>query len=339
VNPTIDNEISGITPDGDARFTAIETYVSRQASLQQGREQRSREFLIYSEADPPVPIPDAQTAASLTGVNYGDSHPENSVLRAVDVDVEVSDSAGRAAYMVTWNYRAVAFRAGVAIPENPEAPDFQELNLTTDPTLIDTWRVGPFDDEVLPPNGNIPASWGHSQIDIGGIPNDSGGIPNSYLVRRGTFEITRNLPFAEFDSRPLLESGGARNSVQFVGFPIGSLLYLGARSTRVSQGVIRVTHEFGFDEFYHLQQLPKADVEGNTSLSVPAPEGYRPGDPIPSPLPDPSPSFFKTREPDGTVVFNIYPGTHAYPVYWFQPFPRLLDFSTLDIIVPGFFPP
>lgn len=335
--PTIDNMSSGTNQDGDGRFAAVETYTSRQANLQEGREQRSREFIVYSTGSSLEPLPDAATVVQLTNVEYGDQHPENTNLRAVDVDIRPTRNAGRGAYLVVWNYRAVSFTGGIPgqpnpTPENPEAPDYQEFNLATDPTLIDVWRVPPFDPLAFFEDGNIVFDNDQPE-DIGGIPVDTGGIPASYLFRRGTFEITRNIEFSQFDSRPLLEAGGARNQSSFLGFPAGRLLYLGARSTRVSQGVIRITHEIGYDEFAHMQQKPDVvDATGEIKLSQPFIEDDPPG---PS---DPPATEIFTLDENGVRKGRKYETRHAYKVKWFQPYPRLLEFDSLGIVGPGFFP-
>lgn len=311
---TLDSSSSGIVSGQDPQFVAVETYTSRTASLLEGREQRSRSFTVYSNTEPPQPLPDTVTAVNLTGVQYGDPHPENADLLAVDVISNISDLAGRAVYLVTWTYRAVSFGGIIGgVPQNPEAPDYQEFNLTTDPTLIDVWRAPIYDPAFLPADGNI--SNGYSDGDIGGVPVDAAGITTSVLVRRGTLEITRNVPLNEFDAQPLLELAGGRNAFAFLGFPPGKMLYLGARSTRVSQGVVRVTHEFGYDEFAHLQQIPDTDEDGNFNLS------------------EPNVTTIRTLDADGNSVDLTYPNRHAYLVRWFQPFPRIFDFGILGAVV------
>lgn len=286
-----------------SQFTSVEVYDSRRDQLIDGREYRSRSFRVYSPDNGPE-IPDSRSAVIETGVNYGDPHPENAQLRAIDVSVRVNPTVGRRMFEVTWTYRAVSLSiVGSEPPKNPDAPDYQEFNITTDPTLVDVYRAPPFFE--FPPNGNITnPPW---PSDIGGVPVDSAGQRGSYLFRRGIIEVSRNLELQQFNVFALLEAGGARNASDWQGFEAGRLLYLGARSSRVSVDVVQVVHQLGFDEFFHLQQVADTDEDGNVKLSTPD---------------------------ETNVGGSVYPSAHAFPVRWFQPFPRLIDFDLLDIIAP-----
>lgn len=288
--------LSNVGPvEGQGRFVSVETYDSRIAELQDGRERRTRTFKVYAPTNNLTAIPDARQAVLESGVKFGDPHPENGSLYAVDVRVRIDRRTGRGMFIVEWTYRAVSPGIGSEGPRDPEAPGYTEFNVSTDPTLVDVYRAPPFFE--FPTNGTPNGPW---PSDIGGVPIDSAGQRGSYLHRRGILEVLVNVPFDQFNVFTSLEAGGARNQSAWQGFTPGILLYLGARSSRISADVVEVVHQLGYDEFFHLQQVADTDEDGNVRLSTPG-------------------------------VTNIggqtYESAHAYPVRWFQPFPREVDFN------------
>lgn len=297
----INNEDLGL---GDStRLQAIERYDSRRASTNQGAVTRVRRFQVYSKAGSGTPVPSAEVAVNEVGVDYGDPHPENSALRAIDVTVEVDAQAGRNLYNVEWTYRQVGFAGigGGVGPANPQAPNYQEFNISADPTLVDVYRIPPYAE--FPPGGNNP----QPTVDIGGVPIDVEGQRASYLNRRAILEVVRNYDFDFYNPRLFIAAAGNRNELPWQGFSAGRLLYLGSRADRIAQGVVRVSHLLGFDEFFHLLQVAQTNEDGTVKVA-----------------------------PPGTFIGGVpYDSAHANRVSFAQPYPGIVDFDALDMVGPG----
>jgi len=288
--PPVDG--SGSTGD-TTRLRSIETWDSRTLNVTQGRRTRTREFVVYATDGSGIVVPSDAVAVQQTGVAYGDAHPEDPGLLALDVTVAVTPEAGRGALRVRFTYRR-----GELIgpePEDPLAPDYQEVNLSGDGQFIDTYR----DNAAVPDEGTVAPG----RVDIGGEPIDVAGEPQSRLLVQGTYVISRNYPLSEYSAPTLLAAIGVRNQAPFLGFPAGSLLYGRPRTSRVAQGVVRVVHQLILDQHrFHLRQQAYATTEGKQlGTNVPGGEG----------------------------------GSHASRVYHVQPFPLQGDLEALNIVRPG----
>jgi len=183
----------------------------------------------------------------------------------------------------------------------PETGRFASID--ADLEFVDTWRV-PFVNEqgsgfplTFPPDGNPPLQ----RADIGGCPVDVAGQPISRPLRIGRYQTAQNYTRENYDFSVLFNAVGCRNDAEFLGFPRGSLLYGRPRSTIIAFNTIRVVHEFVVDPLQlHMRQQARADEEG----------------------------IELTTEHPCTGVGE---GTYAAFVYWVQPYPRLIDFTTLGI--------
>lgn len=291
---------SDTTTNDNPRVKAVEVYDSRRAETFNGREQRIRRWVVYRTDGTGQPVPSADAAVNETGVSFGDPHPEAATLRAYDVRTRISTTAGRGVYEVEWVYRAV-LELFDGRPEDPEGVDYQEFNITADPTLIDVYRAPPFPE--FPPGGNNP----QPGVDIGGVPLDTAGQKSSYLNRRATIEVVRNYALSDYNPLLYVSAGGRRNANAWEGFEAGRLLYLGSRTSRIAQGVVRVVHLLGFDEFFHLLQVAATDENGDVTLT----------------------------EPGAIIGGAPYDSSHARPVSFAQPYPNTIDFATLNMIAPG----
>jgi len=296
--------LTGITGTGtvgdQTRAVAAETYDSRRLSVSGGRVTRTRSWVVYARPGANTLVPSGDYPALATGVQYGQVHPEDATLRAVDVTSSPTRMAGRLAYDVTWTYRRVEIQPA-GVPDDPEAPGYQEVNLDGEPQFLDAWRqqrsgggwaTAPRGD-IIPP-----------RTDVGGVPIDTGGRAGSFLVRVGSYSIPRNYRLQDYVATQFLDAMGARNDAPFLGFETGALLYARPRSSRIEQGVVRVVHTLVLDEFFHCRQIAGADENGEVEITTP-----------------------------GGVIDGItYEKSHASSVFWIQPFPRLIDFQSINIV-------
>lgn len=297
------------------RLKAVEVFDSRRTRVAGGRLSRSRRFIVYAQEGAGLVIPHDRAALTQVGVQYGDPHPDDPSCLALDLDVGPIASTGRAAYEVRWTYNQGEFGGfndpDLALPQDPERPDYQELSLDGSTSFEEFYR-NPWP-EVLPdglPQGT-PAPWAippaavtDTTVDIGGEPIDINGDPQPIQVTKGSLRIVRNFNQSTFQERFFLEKTGRRNAVPWRGYAAGELLYLRVTATRVAQGVIRSVHEFAFDPFLHNRQ--RAIGTGEEGFAEPkVATGINPLDPSAS---------------------------HASDVRWYQPFPDFIPFDDLNLI-------
>ena len=123
---------------------------------------------------------------------------------------------------------------------------------------------------TFPTNGTVAFA---SAIDIAGDKVDTNGKPKVYDVPQQLVTIEtqydRTLPQGAPVAEPLWSTYtsyvGNRNSVAFLGFPIGTLLYQGFQ-TAPEDNYYRMSHTFLYDAWYHLEQIPAPNPTGEPVL-------------------------------------------------------------------------
>jgi hypothetical protein len=125
---------------------------------------------------------------------------------------------------------------------------------------------------TFPSNGDVTFS---AAIDIGGAKVDTNGKPKVYDVPQQLVTIETQydrtlpqiMPAAEPDWNTYTSYVGNRNSVAFLGFPIGTLLYQGFQ-TAPEDNYYRLSHTFLYDAWYHLEQIPCPNPTGEPILTA-----------------------------------------------------------------------
>jgi hypothetical protein len=111
--------------------------------------------------------------------------------------------------------------------------------------------------------------------DIAGDKVDTNGKPKVYDVPQQLVTIEtqydRTLTAASPAAEPLWGTYtsyvGNRNSVAFLGFPIGTLVYQGFQ-TAPEDNYYRMSHTFLYDAWYHLEQIPAPNPTGEPVLTA-----------------------------------------------------------------------
>tara|TARA_R110000868_G_scaffold162715_2_gene394165 strand:+ start:1598 stop:2497 length:900 start_codon:yes stop_codon:yes gene_type:complete len=124
----------------------------------------------------------------------------------------------------------------------------------------------------LPSAGTVTFS---GAADIGGLKVDTNGKPKVYDVPQQLVTIEtqydRTLPQALPAAEPLWSTYtgyvGNRNSAEFLGFPIGTLLYQGFQ-TAPEENYYRMSHTFLYDAWMHLDQIPAPNPTGEPLLTA-----------------------------------------------------------------------
>lgn len=123
---------------------------------------------------------------------------------------------------------------------------------------------------TFPTDGTVAFASG---ADIAGDKVDTNGKPKVYDVPQQLVTIEtqydRTLPQGSPAAEPLWATYtsyvGNRNSAEFLGFPIGTLLYQGFQ-TAPEDNYYRMSHTFLYDAWYHLDQIPAPNPTGEPVL-------------------------------------------------------------------------
>lgn len=240
----------------------------------------TRVFKVY-EDDITVALDEWAALTHPDVPDFGDDHPTIPDLGVNTRAIDPLDDERFNSWRVTIVYSGP--------PEFSWDIQYDPIEIEVTSQFINTWRTLP----TIPGNLNTPA-----ESDIGGTAIDSKGEAISSLVNQQTMSITRTI-----DKYPdvgiYLAYAGKRNQFAFMGADAGSVLYKGVRMSRISRKGYSETHDFVWDQFFHLRQIIDLDDDKNPKVGQ--------------------------------------TGTYAdkgYPVYFKQPFPNLADFRGLGIEFP-----
>lgn len=238
-----------------------------------------------------------QTAANGEQLpSYAFAFYDNPTLLASHQDIECLDPSVQL-WQVVWHYKSL-----YAGEKNPEEVGYLEWSAVGNLEFRDKWRI----DYPMPPAGyptaSIPASV--EQVTQGN-PSDSAGEPLSAPHLTAEITITEIIgtppPWATY--RAAL---GRRNSVEFGGYPAGSLLYRPPAVSKAGPGKYRIEHRFAYDQDYHLVMAVKRNTDGEPFLTV--------------------------QTDGGGAVLRTY----ASVTYWVQPFQNTYNFYAISPNFVGF---
>ena len=266
---------------------ATELLDSRKLFLRDGILSGERKWSVVSQTAGTRLLPKDAIHAPGMPV-YGDrDYPNLYELFAKDAEIVPVDGANDH-YTVSWTYTSGGITGP---PQGREEPGYVEKNVVQRAEFADVYRVGTF--SFIPDEGNPTAV--QLRTNIGGTPIDVQGRPISVVRVKQSIMITEVI---EFD--PLISAYGAaagsRNGQTFLGAAPGTIVYVGANSRTVRNGVWSVDHEFVYDPYFHLVQIPNRDQEAEVAC---------------------------------VSFHNVY--RQAELVFWRQPFPSQANFDALSI--------
>lgn len=189
-------------------------------------------------------------AAEPLEVAVGNSDPPDDTTpgRFICRGIEMQPLGGTYAYQITATFTTMRRLDG-------QGPVFCEPTMSPGQRSIDLYRFG----ATLPTDGDASGT-----ADMGGTAIDEAGKPFSWPIRQ--IEITIDILWDGNDCFPDFASfadyTNQRNSAAFLGFPAGSLLYLGPSFAPKHFGWYVCSHRFLWDQFYHCEQRPKLDIDG-----------------------------------------------------------------------------
>lgn len=192
------------------------------------------------------------TATSSSGfeVAVGNPDPPDSTDpgRFICRNIELAPMAAAKAYKITATYTTLRRLEG-------QGPVFCEPTMSPSTRNGDIYRLG----VSVPTDGDASGT-----ADMGGTPIDEAGKPFSWPLRQ--IEITVDILWDGNDCFPAFSDfadyTNKRNSATFLGFPAGSLLYLGPSFAPKHFGWYACSHRFLWDQLSHCEQRPKLDIDG-----------------------------------------------------------------------------
>jgi hypothetical protein len=179
------------------------------------------------------------------------------------------------AWIVTVTYRQRSIGASIIAAERitPDQPGAITMRQDFTAAYEDAWRqwltpnailsnASLLDDNKVPRYPQFSA-----ESDIGGIKIDAAGYPTSILRHKVRLILdvvdTRDPTFP-------IDLIGTRNSKFFVGYPGGTVVFIGCGSVELPNGMHNLSYTFEVDWFYHLRQIPKRQANGYVVLDLPA---------------------------------------------------------------------
>jgi hypothetical protein len=269
---------------------AIELQETRDSSESAGKVTASRKFAIWDEGGSQIATPAevravfGTTAGSTAVPDIGDLFPGETDIYATSYSIQ-HEPASRGVWTVTFNYENT--EPG---PLQPQEPGYSQFSFDWSSEFRDVWRVNP--GLTVPNNGNAT-----NNSLAGGQPIDVAGEPMSVLRYFATLEITETVLLGTLDARAalIMSLRGTRNAAVFRGGAVGTVIYKGAKASRIGLDKVSITHSFAQDDWYHMIQFPQKGADGRV------------------------------------VLEQVQPGImHAQTVFWRQPFPLLSDFNLLS---------
>ena len=262
----------------------------------ESRELR-RSFIVKqvlpTDGTTPVYPVDFTAIFNATGMAYNQELPEEPGLYLTTYNVNSSDEG-----TFQWDVEAV-YKPDQVINDGggETGGQFDQINSDIEVLFLDTWRVGPFENEQ-------PAEADDGAIkdsdNIGGKPVDVAGEPVTRFITTQSTEITRRFSyFPSFELTVARFLAGTRNRDTFMGVPPGFMLFEGANLSREGSNTYTMRYRFTYDPIKHQRQVPK-------------------------------------RYPNGEVVKKEVgsgsdKSTVAKTVVWRQPFPQETMFAVLGV--------
>lgn len=233
---------------------------SRSLATNGGRLTGTRVFVVWDDASAITePI---QIELGANGMpQAGDAFPGENNVFAQTLSYEPIPASNNA-WRVTWGYQSGEF---VGLLPSEEGYLGVHVDWIAEFALF--YRVPP---------GLLLFDGAPTDADIGGKSIDAGGNPLSVAVKRAKLVLEETVSASSMETRAerFFDAVGARNDRPFYGSATGKLLYIGAQSSRTSVSLYSIRHEFLYDRYYHMQQVPRMNPQGRVELEVTANGSY-----------------------------------------------------------------
>ena len=285
----------------------------RSASFDRGKWTGTQNYTVYDDTKIGVSIYDlASTAPPSPGFGGGADPTIDSYLRNVGSSYTPAPDGRNRVWNVVYTFESI-MGDGTAISSTDVLTEtevgFTSFECNINSEILDIWYSNP----TLPATDALRSDPGLTPL-TGGTPVYAGKDPISFVSSVMSISV-RNVRNGRPDYLTLAGIVGKRNSAVFtfganavaaqnLVCPIGSLLFVGATTSRIGPNQYEVNYQFSFDpNLYFLRQVPLMDTEGvKIVLKTPG-------------------SAFSDSNP-----------YYADKVYYKQPFPSVTAFSALGLV-------
>ena len=286
---------------------------TRSATFDRGKWQGTQNYTVYDDTGAAINVYDlSSTGPPTLGFGGGQDPTLDTYLRSVGSSYTPAPDGRNRIWNVTYTFESI-MGDGSTVATSDVLTETEvnftsfECNITSE--VLDIWYSNP----TLPATDALRTDPGLTPLS-GGTPVYAGKDPISFVSSVMSISV-RNVRNGRPDYLTLAGIVGKRNSVAFTFganavaaqnliCPIGSLLFVGATTSRIGPNQYEVNFQFSFDpNLYFLRQVPLMDTEGvKIVLKTPA-------------------SAFSDSNP-----------YYADKVYYKQPFPSTAAFSAIGLV-------
>lgn len=292
-------------------MTLVWQQVNKTSTYDRGRWSGTHSYVVYDDANASILIIDLINAAGAAGVQVFGAGTETTLgtyLRFVGQTFTPIEASNKQ-WSAEFQFESIVGDGATITAQDTKTETevgFTSIEIDIQSELRDVYRKSP----TMASSASNPAI-----VDIGGTPHYTGRDPVTavgHLMRISVRNVVNGRP----NYSGIAAAVGKRNSALFtfgasatgnqnLACAIGTLLFVGASSSRIGPNQYEVNFEFAYDdELFHLQQVAMTDIDGvKIALKLGA-----------STLPS---------------VSNPW---YAEFVYWKQPFPSLSTFGALNLV-------
>ena len=292
-------------------MTLVWQQVNKTTTLDRGRWSGTQNYVVYDDSNASILIIDLISAAGAAGVQVFGAGTETtlgSYLRFVGQSFSPIEASNKQ-WNAEFQFESIVGDGATITAQDTKTETevgFTSIEVDIQSELRDVYRKS----ATMASNKDIPAI-----VDIGGTPHYTGRDPVTavgHLMRISVRNVVNGRP----NYSGISAAVGKRNSGTFtfgasattnqnISCAAGTLLFVGASSSRIGPNQYEVNFEFAYDDnFFHLQQVAMTDVDGVII-------GLKSG---------------------ASTTPSVTNPWYATFVYWKQPFPDTNSFGAFSLV-------
>jgi len=255
-----------------SHLTLVWQQVNKTTTLDRGRWSGTQSYVVYDNANQSVLIIDLINAAAAAGVQVFGGGSETTLgtyMRFVGQTFSPIEASNKQ-WNAEFQFESIVGDGATIVNQDTKTetePGFTSLELDIQSELRDVYRRG----ATLPGSNALISN--PNITDIGGTPYYTGRDPVTavgHLVRISVRNVKNGRPnytgiAAAVGKRnsALFQFGANGDTTQNIYCAVGTLLFVGASSSRIGPNQYEVNFEFAYDDkLFHLQQVALTDVDG-----------------------------------------------------------------------------
>jgi len=253
-------------------MTLVWQQVNKTTTLDRGRWSGTQNYVVYDDANASILIIDLINAAAAAGVQVFGAGTETTLgtyLRFVGQSFSPIEASNKQ-WNAEFQFESIVGDGATITAQDTKTETevgFTSIEVDIHSELRDVYRRG----ATLPSSNALKSN--PNIVDIGGTPYYTGRDPVTavgHLVRISVRNVVNGRP----NYSGIAAAVGTRNSGVFtfgssgtasqnIVCAIGTLLFVGASSSRIGPNQYEVNFEFAYDDkLFHLQQVALTDVDG-----------------------------------------------------------------------------